>query len=89
MNRTGYANPEVDALLEAGRMSCVQSERVRYYHRLQEILAHDLPMIFLYNRDALPVVTARVLGVSPAPSGIMHNFTEWFVPKHQQRYTSG
>jgi peptide/nickel transport system substrate-binding protein len=89
MNRTGYANPEVDALLEAGRMSCVQSERVRYYHRLQEILAHDLPMIFLYNRDALPVVTARVRGVSPAAAGIMHNFTEWYVPKPEQRYTSG
>jgi hypothetical protein len=27
--------------------------------------------------------------VSPAPSGILHNFTEWFVPKQQQRYTSG
>jgi peptide/nickel transport system substrate-binding protein len=89
MNRTGYANPEVDALLEAGRSSCIQSERVRYYHRIQEILAQDLPMIFLYNRDSLPVVAARIRGVSPAPSGILHNFTEWYVPKLQQRYTSG
>jgi len=89
MNRTGYANPEVDALLEAGRMSCVQSERVRYYHRIQEILAEDLPMIFLYYRDALPVVSSRIHGVSTAPSGILYNFTEWYVPKNQQRYTSG
>ncbi|MGH7367220.1 MAG: peptide-binding protein [Candidatus Rokuibacteriota bacterium] len=89
MNRTGYANPEVDALLEAGRASCVRSERVRYYHRIQEILAQDLPMIFLYTADALPVVAARVHGVSPAPAGILHNFTEWYVPKSQQRYTSG
>jgi peptide/nickel transport system substrate-binding protein len=89
MNRTGYDNPEVDRLLEAGRMSCVQSERVRYYHRIQEILAEDLPMIFLYYRDALPVVAARVRGVSPTPSGIMYNFNEWYVPKSQQRYTSG
>ena len=89
MNRTGYANPEVDALLEAGRSSCVQSERVRYYYRLQEILAEDLPMIFLYYRDALPVVAARIHGVSPAPAGILYNFDEWYVPKAQQRYTSG
>lgn len=89
MNRTGYDNPEVDRLLEAGRMSCVQSERVRYYHRIQEILAEDLPMIFLYYRDALPVVASRVRGVSPTPSGIMYNFNEWYVPKAQQRYTSG
>jgi peptide/nickel transport system substrate-binding protein len=89
MNRTGYANPEVDALLEAGRSSCVQSERLRYYHRIQEILAEDLPMIFLYYRDALPVVAARIHGVSPTPAGILHNFNEWYVPKTQQRYTSG
>jgi peptide/nickel transport system substrate-binding protein len=89
MNRTGYANPEVDALLEAGRSSCVQSERLRYYHRIQEILAEDLPMIFLYYRDALPVVAARIHGVSPTPAGIIHNFNEWYVPKTQQRYTSG
>ena len=89
MNRTGYANPEVDRLLELGRSSCVQEERVQYYHRIQQILAEDLPMIFLYTADALPVVAARVRGVSPAPSGILHNFTEWFVPKQQQRYTSG
>ncbi len=89
MNRTGYANPEVDALLEAGRQSCVQKERVRYYHRIQEILAHDLPMIFLYNRDSLPVVASRIRGVSPAPAGILHNFDKWYVPKTQQRYTSG
>jgi peptide/nickel transport system substrate-binding protein len=89
MNRTGYDNPEVDRLLEAGRTSCVQSERVRYYHRIQEILAGDLPMIFLYYRDALPVVASRIRGVIPSPSGIMYNFNEWYVPKTQQRYTSG
>ena len=89
MNRTGYDNPEVDRLLEAGRTSCVQSERVRYYHRIQEILAGDLPMIFLYYRDALPVVASRIRGVTPSPSGIMYNFNEWYVPKTQQRYTSG
>jgi peptide/nickel transport system substrate-binding protein len=89
MNRTGYANAEVDRLLELGRSSCVQAERVQYYHRIQQILAEDLPMIFLYTADAMPVVTARVRGVQPAPAGILHNFTEWYVPKLQQRYTSG
>jgi peptide/nickel transport system substrate-binding protein len=89
MNRTGYANPEVDRLLEQGRSSCVQEERARSYHRIQQILAEDLPMIFLYTADSLPVVSARIHGVSPAPAGILHNFTEWYVPKAAQRYTSG
>ena len=69
MNRTGYANPEVDRLLELGRSSCVQEERVQYYHRIQQILAEDLPMIFLYTADALPVVAARIRGVArPRPA---------------------
>jgi peptide/nickel transport system substrate-binding protein len=89
MNRTGYANPEVDRLLEVGRRSCVQQDRIRSYHQIQRILAEDLPMIFLYYRDALPVVSSRIRGVSPAPAGILHNFDEWYVPKVQQRYTAG
>ena len=89
LNHIQYANPEVDALLDAGRSSCVQRDRVQYYHRLQEILAHDQPIIFLYFPDALPVVSSRVRGIEPAPAGISYNFTEWFVPRQLQRYTSG
>ena len=89
MNRTGYANPEVDALLERGRASCHQQERIQYYHRIQEILAEDVPMLFLYVRDALPVVSSRVRGLDPGPAGITHNFHEWFVPTPLQVYTSG
>jgi peptide/nickel transport system substrate-binding protein len=89
MNRTGYANPEVDALLEKGRASCHQEQRIQYYHRIQEILAEDVPMLFLYVRDALPVVSSRVRGLDPGPAGITHNFHEWFVPRPLQVYTSG
>ena len=89
MNRTGYANPEVDHLLEVGRTSCVEKDRVQTYHKIQQILAEDLPMIFLYFRDALPVVSSRIRGVSPAPAGILYNFDDWYVPKAQQRYTAG
>jgi peptide/nickel transport system substrate-binding protein len=89
MNRTGYANPEVDRLLEHGRSSCDRKDRVQYYHRIQEILAEDLPMLFLYFKDELPVVSSRVQGIKVAPAGILYNFTEWYVPRALQRYTSG
>ena len=89
MNRTGYVNPEVDALLEKGRASCRQEERVKYYHRIQEILAEDIPMIFLYVRDALPVIASRVRGPDPGPAGMLWNLPEWYVPKHLQVYTAG
>ncbi len=88
LNQISYANPEVDALLEAGRTSCVQQERKKHYDRLQEILAEDQPIVFLYFRDALPVVASRVQGIVPAPAGIRYNFTKWYVPKRLQRYTA-
>ena len=89
LNQISYANPEVDRLLEEGRASCHQQERIKYYHRFQEVLAEDQPLVFLYFRDALPVVSSRVLGIQPAPSGIFYNFIQWYVPKQVQRYTSG
>jgi peptide/nickel transport system substrate-binding protein len=36
--------------------------------------------------DVLPAVTARVHGIKPAPSGIMHNFIRWYVPAAEQKY---
>jgi peptide/nickel transport system substrate-binding protein len=87
-NFVSYSNPEVDRLLDLGRMTCLQSERKRAYDRLQEILAEDQPIIFLYFRDALPVVASRVRGIVAGPIGIGYNFTEWFVPKRLQLYTA-
>jgi peptide/nickel transport system substrate-binding protein len=89
LNQISYANSEVDRLLEEGRASCHQQERIKYYHRFQEVLAEDQPLVFLYFRDALPVVSSRVQGIQPAPSGIFYNFIQWYVPKQVQRYTSG
>jgi peptide/nickel transport system substrate-binding protein len=89
LNQISYANPAVDRLLEEGRASCHQADRIKFYHQFQEILAEDQPLVFLYFRDALPVVSSRVQGVQPAASGIFYNFREWYVPKQIQRYTSG
>jgi len=89
LNHISYANPEADRLLELGRASCVREQRKKHYDRLQEVLAEDQPVIFLYFRDALPVVSSRVRGIEPSPNGISYNFIRWYVPKERQRYTAG
>jgi peptide/nickel transport system substrate-binding protein len=89
LNHISYKNAEVDALLEAGRSSCVQAERTRFYHRLHEVLAEDQPLVFLYWRDVLPAVSSRVFGIDPGSAGIKWNQDEWFVPKYLHRYTAG
>ena len=69
LNHISYKNPEVDALLESGRSSCVQADRARFYHRLHEVLAEDQPLVFLYWRDALPVGLQPFFGITPGPPG--------------------
>jgi len=88
-NFISYKNAEVDALLERGRNTCRQSERKRAYDRMQEILAEDQPLIFLFFRDVLPAVATRVRGIVPGPIGVEYNMNEWYVPKQLQIYTSG
>ncbi len=89
LNHISYKNAEVDALLEAGRASCVQADRARFYHRLHEVLAEDQPLVFLYWRDVMPAVSSRVFGINPGSAGIKWNQDEWFVPKYLHRYTAG
>jgi len=50
-------------------------------------MAEEQPVVFLYVPDTLPVVSARVRGIEPAPAGISYNFIKWYVPANLQRYT--
>lgn len=86
LNFIGYANSEVDRLLETGRGTFDREKRRLAYFRIQEILQEDQPYTFLYVPDALPVVHARFRGIEPAPAGIMHNLIRWHVPKMEQRH---
>jgi peptide/nickel transport system substrate-binding protein len=85
-NFVSYSNPEVDALLEEGRRTYDIAKRKRAYFRIQEILAEDLPYIFLYVPDATPIVSARFKGIKPSPIGITYNFPKWYVPNRLQRH---
>jgi peptide/nickel transport system substrate-binding protein len=87
-NFVSYKNAEVDSLLEQGRRACRQSDRKRVYDRLQEILAEDQPLVFLFFRDTLPAIASRVRGVVPGPIGVDYNMNEWYVPKQLQLYMS-
>jgi peptide/nickel transport system substrate-binding protein len=86
LNFIGYKNAEVDRLLVEGRNTFDIEKRKQAYFRIQEILADEQPYTFLYVPDALPVVSARIRGIEPAPAGIGHNQIKWYVPKNEQVY---
>ncbi len=83
-NFISYSNPEVDILLEEGRRRFKTEIRKGKYFRLQEILAEDVPYVFLYVPDALPIVHKRFKGIKPSPIGISYNLHKWYVPKELQ-----
>jgi len=86
LNHLSYSNKEVDILLEEGRKTFDIKKRKKIYDRIQEILADDCPMVFLYVPYALPVVHKRFKGIEPAPAGIAYNKYRWYVPKIEQKY---
>ncbi len=85
-NFIGYNNPEVDELLEKGRRTFNIEERKKAYFRIQEILAEEVPYIFLYVPDATPIVHSRFKGIKPSPIGISYNLPKWYVPKPLQKH---
>jgi peptide/nickel transport system substrate-binding protein len=87
LNHISYKYPKVDELLEAGRRTFDEVKRKEIYWEFQDIMAEELPVVFLYVPDALPVVSSRVRGIEPAAAGITYNFTKWYVPANLQQYT--
>ena len=86
LNHVGFANPEVDRLLDEGRSTFDLEKRKKAYFRIQEILAEEQPYVFLYVPEALPVVHNRFRGIVPAPAGITYNFVKWYVPASLQKH---
>lgn len=86
-NFVSYKNAEVDGLLVRGRTTFNHERRVQIYHRVHELIAADLPYVFLFVPDSLPAVHRRILGIEPAPAGIGYNFIKWYVPEGFHKYT--
>jgi peptide/nickel transport system substrate-binding protein len=86
LNHVGYANAEVDRLLDEGRSTFDLDKRKKAYFRIQEVRAEEQPYVFLYMPESMPVVHHRFRGIEPAPAGISHNFVKWYVPAALQKH---
>lgn len=83
-NFVGFANDEVDALLEQGRSTFDRDERQQVYRQIHRILAAEQPYVFLFVPQSLPAVHKRVRGIVPDLAGIGYNFHEWWIPEAHQ-----
>lgn len=55
LNFSGFSDPAVDALIEAGRSAQTVSERMAIYGKIQSALAKQLPWVFLVQPNLLLV----------------------------------
>jgi ABC-type transport system substrate-binding protein len=70
-NITGYSNPRVDQLLEAGRATFDQAEQDKIYGQIQEIIfKDDVPFVFMHHQS-------QVLGVRKGVTGVFASTEEY------------
>jgi len=68
-NRTFYANPRVDVLIDQARSEPNEKTRKVLYSEIQEVLAEDLPYIDLWYQDNVLVHSRRVKDLTLNPAG--------------------
>jgi peptide/nickel transport system substrate-binding protein len=86
-NFINYNNPQVDKLLEQGRLELDQDKRMKIYHEFSRILLEDSPIVYLYEGYGLPAIHKRIRGIdNPAPpAGIGWNSQDWYIPSVLRR----
>jgi len=75
-NRGRYSNPQIDRLLEQGRMTTDIATRKLIYRRVQEILAEDLPYVPLWWWKNVIVKKASIQSFTPYPDGDLISLKE-------------
>jgi peptide/nickel transport system substrate-binding protein len=68
-NRSYYANPRLDALVDQARSELDQNTRKQLYAEIQRILAEELPYINLWYFDNVVVHSRRVQNLALNPAG--------------------
>lgn len=88
LNLSLYANRNADKLLEEARQTDNSEERAKKYLDFQNILADDIPAIFLYSPRYTYVVNAEVLGIDVAriniPSDRFAGILNWYKETKRQ-----
>lgn len=64
-NYTGYANPEMDRILEGLETDCAPETQARLWRELQTLYATDLPAIPLYFRANSYLLPKNLEGLTP------------------------
>jgi peptide/nickel transport system substrate-binding protein len=73
-NIQGYNNPEVDALFAKAAVAVDRAEAQRHYSRLQQVLTHDVAMLWMFERKPMFFYNKRLKNVIVGPNGPAEGF---------------
>ena len=83
LNLAKYASRTADKLLEDARATTVSAEREKLYKQFQDVLAKDLPAIFIYTPYYNFIVNREVKGITIknilTPADRYTNLTDWYI----------
>ena len=82
-NLGGYADAEVDRLIEQGRTGTDFEERIRIYRGIHARMAAERPALFLYVRKIYFVTAARIRGINAAPELFYPSIKDWYIDTSQ------
>ena len=85
-NFPGYANPEVDALIESGLAATDPATGWDSWRRLQAVIHADQPACFLYWREELVAIHERFRDVGASTLWLFADLHRWWVPAEEQRH---
>jgi len=71
LNETHYANPDVDAWLDAARATTDFAARKALYAKITAKVHEDLPVMYLDNNALIVVTTKKVSGFLQVPDGLV------------------
>lgn len=67
-NRGGYANPEVDRLIDEATVAVDETQRRALYQQVQRLVAADLPLVGLWAKTNVAVGQPDLTGIVLSPT---------------------
>ncbi|MFZ2099655.1 MAG: ABC transporter substrate-binding protein, partial [Oricola sp.] len=65
-NSAGYANPELDKILDEAAVELDTAKRAAMYNKAEEMVNHDLPYVYLWVPQDIYGVSKRLKGWKPS-----------------------
>jgi peptide/nickel transport system substrate-binding protein len=85
-NFCSYDSPVADELIDRGMRTPKLEDQQPIWQELQKVIYDDQPYTFLYWRDEVVPIHARVKDVKCDLLGHIHDLNEWKVPQSQVKY---